>query len=126
MFNCKIRELEFNLQVANNKVNIAPVSLSWISPVSGLAMSNIDFPLNLNIKVTNFNTVAKINFYYSSEENEIKSIGSIENISSENNNFGWEEAPASGTYQISAEAVTWSKKSYKLEPITVIVNNIDN
>ncbi|MEA3449436.1 MAG: penicillin-binding protein [Patescibacteria group bacterium] len=125
VFNCKTRELEFNLQVENNQNNnTGDFSLEWSSPSSGLAVSNIDFPLKLELKAINSSAIARINFYYE-KNSETKTIGSAENINSELVSFNWEEAPLSGTYRLSAEAVSWLKKSYRLSPITIIVNNIN-
>jgi 1A family penicillin-binding protein len=123
--NCKLREIEFNLKIEGNNTSTEEINLNWVSPSSGLALSNIDFPLDLIIKTNNPSTLAKINFFYSQNENGATSIGSLENINSETISFKWEKAPMSGTYTINAEAVTWSKKSHKLPPLILIVNNIN-
>ncbi|MCK5061330.1 PBP1A family penicillin-binding protein [Candidatus Parcubacteria bacterium] len=124
--NCKIRELEFNLKL-EDQTNTGPVEINWISPSSGLAVSNIDFPLTLQINNTNPRALARVNLSYLAEGKDTPGfIATAEPIESNQISIFWEGIPASGTYTINAEAVTWSKESIRLEPITLIVNNIDN
>ncbi len=125
--NCQTRELEFNLVLSNHAVS-APTEINWVSPMSGLALSNIDFPLTLQLKTNNPTTLAKINISYRRQEgdNPVVFIAAAEPVDSQTVSIRWNDIPPSGTYQIEAEAVTWDKQSIRPKPITLIINNITN
>ncbi|MCK5357711.1 MAG: hypothetical protein KAJ48_04885, partial [Elusimicrobiales bacterium] len=76
---------------------------------------------------TNPRSLARVNLSYLAEgKNTPGFIATAEPIESNQISISWENIPPSGTYTINAEAVTWNKESIRLEPITLIVNNIDN
>ena len=123
--NCTAKEVEFNLALENNiNINDQQPELSLISPRSGLALSNIDFPLTVKFEIKNSNRVSKINVYSLGEGGAPKLISVID-PAGENIAAGlWEHTPASGTYKIYGEALTWDNKIIKTEDIIIIVNNI--
>ncbi|MCK5211162.1 PBP1A family penicillin-binding protein [Candidatus Parcubacteria bacterium] len=124
--NCKIREIEFNLKL-ENQISVGAVEVNWVAPSSGLAISNIDFPLTLTINNTNPKSLARVNFSYLVEGGDTPGfIATAEPIEGNQIVISWVDTPPSGTYSINVEAITWSKESIRLEPITLIVNNIDN
>ncbi|MFH0891755.1 MAG: penicillin-binding protein [Candidatus Falkowbacteria bacterium] len=122
--NCTAKEVEFNLVLENNNNNNQQTELLIISPQSGLALSNIDFPLTVKLEIKNSSRVSKVNIYSIKESGEPQLI-SVLNPAGENIAAGlWEDAPASGTYKIYGEALTWDNKIIKTEDVVVIVNNI--
>ena len=123
--NCATKEVEFNLVLENNENNIT-TNLSFISPNSGLAVSNIDFPLLLKMETNNPKQLAAVNIYLLSENNNSqKIIAAIKSIEENTITWLWNDIPPSGTYKIYGEAVTWKNEKIKTNDITIIINNIN-
>ncbi|OGF26163.1 hypothetical protein A2331_01775 [Candidatus Falkowbacteria bacterium RIFOXYB2_FULL_34_18] len=123
--NCTTKEVEFNL-VLNNNIQNKDITVKIINPVSGLALSNIDFPLTVKFDIDNPKQVANINLYYIGEDNNPVLIKNIQPITESITATIWDNPPASGTYKIYSEINTWGKKKIKTEDIFVIINNISN
>ena len=123
--NCTIKETEFNLILENNADKPADFTLKLTSPTSGLALSNIDFPLGLKVEINNPEHVSVITFYYIGENKNENKIGAITDLK-DINEYLWAEVPTSGTYKIFARANTWTNKVIESEEeVVVIVNNIN-
>ena len=123
--NCKNESREFNLILENNSAG-SETSISLVSPNSGLAVSNIDFPFSFELNVTNPSPVANINILALKEgETEPIIINTIAPIETNKILWAWPNAPASGTYKIYGEANTWDKKTLKTNEAVLIVNNIE-
>lgn len=121
--NCTTREQEFNLVLENQAQN-TNVAFSFFSPINGLALSNIDFPLQLKTKVSDPALVAKINFYYKVDGEEGSTlIESIQPIENESINGTWSNIPDTGTYRVWGEVGTWSKEKIKSEEVVVTISN---
>jgi len=124
--NCKIREIELNLKL-ENQTSVGAVEVNWVAPSSGLAISNIDFPLTLTINNTNPKSLARVNFSYLVESGDAPGfIATAEPVEGNQIVVSWIDPPPSGTYSINVEAITWSKESIRLEPITLTVNNVED
>ncbi|MCK4540043.1 penicillin-binding protein [Candidatus Parcubacteria bacterium] len=122
--NCVSEEVEFNLILENNANKPADFTLKLSSPASGLALSNIDFPLSLKAEINNPEYISTIIFYYIDEDKNENKITTITDLK-DTNEYLWAEAPASGTYKIFARANTWTNKIIKSEVVVVTVNNVD-
>jgi len=123
--NCATKNIEFNL-VLEEKEKKEVVSFSLDQPTSGLAVTNIDFPLNFNFTVNNPELAAKINLYHKTEGASSPTLfKTIQPIDSAAPSTVWENIPPTGTYTVFAEIITWSKQSAKSKDIILIINNIE-
>ena len=120
--NCKSESVEFNL-ILEQTLKVSDSSILLDSPLNGLAVNNIDYPLLINGSVTQPSAVARVDLFYINEGDEKQPITTIQPI--DNNNFSttWPDAPASGTYRIKAEAVLWNGNVRGSELVTIVVNN---
>ena len=123
--NCTEKSVEFNL-VLEEKEPAARLKVSLLEPKTGLAVSNIDFPLKIKINLTDKARAAKADFYFLPEGGDkprlITSIQPVEN----NQIIGiWNKIPVSGTYKIYCEVSTWEKQTAKSDEAIIIVNNIE-
>jgi hypothetical protein len=119
--NCASKNLEVNIVLPQNNVN-KEVNFNVVSPMNGLAVNNIDFPLNIEIYVDNPGQVARANFFYTAAtSSESVAIATLNNLTGNSVIAPWTEIPASGTYKINIEIVTWDKKTKKSPPITITV-----
>ena len=122
--NCQSKSLEFNLNLVNNSGG-KELSVSIIEPSNGLALSNIDFPINIRLSVTNPTSANKIDLFYKPENGEPILINTFQPVAGNFLTFSWTQAPLSGTYKIYAEADTWTKEIIKTNEIIISVNNIN-
>lgn len=122
--NCTTRTLEFNLVLENNPA-IREIKISLVAPSSGLAVSNIDFPLSMKLNINYPESVVKINFYYLAEDSEEPIfISTIEPVEKNIAGSAWDDIPVSGTYKVYGEAIGWAKQEVKSDQSIIIVNNI--
>lgn len=122
--NCTQKQVEFNL-VLEEKQAAKPLEISLVEPSSGLAVSNVDFPLNLTLKLSDYSQAARAGFYYLSEGSaEPELITVIEPVSISQITGLWGEIPPSGTYKVYSEVATWSRETIKSNEVLIIVNNI--
>ena len=123
--NCSEKTLEFNLILDEPPV-INNINTSWLEPGSGLAVTNIDFPLILKVNIVNPMQTAKINFYYLADNsNEPQYITTLQPVETSPAVTQWATVPASGTYRLYAEAYGWNGQFAKNEEITITVTNIE-
>ncbi len=122
--NCTTGEREFNLILENNVNKKAEISASLKSPQNGLAVSDFDFPLAIELALEHPEQVASVNFYYIAEDYTKNLFASLAAPSAGVIAVNWADIPESGTYKIFAEAAAWTKEIVKSEEITVIVNKI--
>jgi 1A family penicillin-binding protein len=122
--NCKEKELEFNLILENENIG-AKTSVFLEEPSSGLALNNIDFPLNIKFKIENPEQAAKLKIYQQSEEGEKKLINIIEPIDFDLIIFAWGETPPSGTYKLFGELTSWQGDILNSNEPVLIINNIN-
>lgn len=121
--NCTSKTVEFNLSLPYN-TNDKKLKITINEPANGLALSNIDFPLNFNITVTNPELATKLNLFYLSEGSEPKLISSLDSVRDEIVNISWTEIPKSGTYKIYAQSMSWDKNLIQSQNIILTINNI--
>jgi hypothetical protein len=115
--NCKNQTLNFTLDLNKNNNN-QNTNISLISPSNGLALSGIDFPLNISLKIDNPLKISTIDAYIETREDNIKTkILTKSSPGTENLNISWEEKPASGTYHFWVTANKWSGDEISTEKI---------
>ncbi len=121
--NCSEKSMEFNLNLENRE-EYESIDISWLEPQNGLAVNNIDFPLNLKTTSNPPEQINKMEFYYSpknsDEENLVKTIDSINDPTTQ---FTWEEVPASGTYEIYIKGYSWSGETKQTKKININVTS---
>lgn len=122
--NCTTEQIEFNLILEENE-DKKDIKLSIDAPSNGIAVSNIDFPLNIRINSSDPYQISKLNVYTKNENNESLLIGTIEPINNFFTTYKWDETPFSGTYKIFAEAITWGGDTIRSKDNTIIVTNIE-
>lgn len=120
--NCTSKEIEFNLILATEPTK-ETLEVSIVEPSSGLAVSNFDFPLTLQVGINNPDATAKINLYAVNESGIKELIDIIQPISGNTITTTWDKAPISGTYKINAEAIGWLKQTDESNESYLIINN---
>ncbi len=124
--NCSEKSLDFNL-IIDELQETNEISFSWISPATGLAVTNVDFPLEFRASVTDPNYIAKIDFYYLAEENnQPELITSLAPVEADLVSMHWEDIPFSGTYKVYTEVHGWNNQIKKSNGINITVNNIED
>ena len=122
--NCFNKSIEFNLILKNNPT-YKDITARLVSPSSGLAITNIDFPLDINLEINQPIPVAKINIYIRKENEDAYLISTLEPIDTAAVSASWEAIPKNGTYTLFAEAITWDKTTIKTNETIVIINNTE-
>ncbi len=123
--NCSENSLEFNLILDENQT-AGDIGISWESPSSGLALTNIDFPFALEANVINPGQAAKIIFYVFPEDEDVEKIIAVaQPVQSNLISTGWDAPPASGTYKLYAEIYGWNGQFEKSKEIVITVNNME-
>jgi len=120
--NCTTKELEFNLVLEGNDQAKKP-GISLTEPKSGLAVSNIDFPVNIKIQLENPDAAARLDLYYRGENTEPAILDTIQPVENGQISVKWQDVPVSGTYRIYGVATGWNKQEAKSNEIILIVNN---
>ena len=122
--NCSEETREFNLILEDNNLN-SNASINFSSPETGLAINNIDLPINFVFQVDNPQAVARVNVYQQKDNETPLLLGSIQPVDLNQASYQLNDLPESGTYKYYGEAVTWSKRSIKTEEIVLIINNTE-
>ena len=122
--NCKKEDLEFNLSLEGMWVNRL-YNITWESPGNGLALTNIDFPLELVFKTENPSQISSVAVFVSIDNEATQKLTTIEAINNDTTNYFWEMPVKSGVYVLSAEAFNWQGDSKNTKDITLIINNVE-
>lgn len=120
--NCSYTSVDFNL-ILENKTEIKDVFISVLDPLNGSAISNMDFPLNIDFRVDNFEAVASVECYYLNKEGNSVIFDSLDLIDKNQNTCIWSEIPASGNYDIKIKTKNWNGKTIKNNGVLLIINN---
>ncbi len=121
VLNCSEKSIEFNLLLSGSN-NSMPANLNLIYPTSGLALSSVDFPLNIEMVSTNPEQIIKINIMAQKEDEEPILIKTIEPVLNRTIETSWINKPKSGPYKIFGEFYDWNGKVKKSNQITVSIN----
>ena len=122
VLNCAEKSLEFNLVLNKNNERL-PSNLNIIYPTSGLALNSIDFPLNIEMIITNPDQIIKVDLFTKNEKTgDINKIKTINNILNKTIESKWEMLPESGTYKLYAEFYDWNGLVKKSNQVTININ----
>lgn len=121
--NCSEKTLDFNL-IVDDPPAINDIGISWVEPSNGLAVTNIDFPLNLKVNVENPFQTAQIKFY-TLVDDDAQLITTAQPVNSSPTLAKWAQVPASGTYKLYAESYGWNGQFSKTKEITITVTKIE-
>jgi membrane carboxypeptidase/penicillin-binding protein PbpC len=119
-YNCSEKSIEFNLLLDNNYQN--PTSLNLVSPTSGLTVNSTDFPIKISLNSPSPSKIARIELFYLTDQNEKRTIRTLENIAGKDISTAWDNPPGAGDYRVYAEFYDWSGNMKKTNKATVIVN----
>jgi 1A family penicillin-binding protein len=124
--NCTSVEREFNLLLNRPPGQTVNASISLSYPTRGLAVTNMDFPLPLQVKMEGAEQIASIKFYNTPEgSQEAQLIDTGSPAGSSEISASWQSTPPSGSYTIYAQATKWSGEKINSDEVLVIVNNIN-
>jgi 1A family penicillin-binding protein len=123
--NCSSASVDFNLSMENNnRERNSDASITITRPSGGLAVSSVDFPLEITASISN-ESIASLVFYGIPENGETITISNISNPKGRRIETNWKTAPPSGTYNIYAEAKTWDNKTITSKKTVITVNNLN-
>jgi hypothetical protein len=123
--NCSEESVEFNLILDENHEVDSDINLSWLEPTSGAAINNIDFPMNISLRVSNPSQTARIEVFLigDGEYSSPVKISTLQPINNETIMGKWKKIPPPGTYKIYTEAYGWQGQVQRGEELTVTINN---
>lgn len=121
--NCSESSVDINLKNKTSET-LLKSSVSIVSPNSGVAINEIDFPLEVSLNIDNPQNASRLLvFVASKDESDIKMLADIDNLSGANFSVYWKNAPEdAGVYKIYAELKTWEGETVKSEDITLTVS----
>ena len=120
--NCSTDEINFNLSIKDNQTPTTKNTFSIISPHSGIAINQQDFPIPITVTVSNPNRTAQIRLIQKDESGNIKQLSNLTNNISFQNTLNWENPQKIGTYKISGELTDWNGDIINSQEITAVVN----
>lgn len=120
--NCSTDEINFNFLIKDNQVSSAKNTISIISPHSGIAVNQQDFPIPITINITNPSRAARIRLIQKDDLGNTKQLNSIDNNISFQNTLSWENPKNSGNYKIVGELSDWNGDIIVSQEITAVVN----
>lgn len=121
VLNCTAKTIEFNLSLVNNPSK-GEIKIDLTSPVNGLAVTKVDFPLAVVFTITNPEAVAKVEVYAASKEDE-ETIAVLAPVNFSPVTIQWQTPPVSGTYRVWGKAFGWSGQSAESKKIILTVTN---
>jgi membrane carboxypeptidase/penicillin-binding protein PbpC len=123
--NCSKHELTFELTVVNNQANDQSLSMAWQSPADGLTFRAADFPINLQLRVSQAKLAAKIKVYYSQKGGQRQLITAVQPGDDGLADFSLKQpAEGNGNYSIVAEAELWSGQAKASPPLSLIIKGL--
>ncbi len=120
--NCSEASVEINLTSggADNTEKQFNTTITW--PSSGLAVSDIDFPLNIKLETTNPNQVAKTTLYYKLNDGTEKILNSVNPAGEEDMAITWKNPKEYGTYKIYGKSYGWGGEIKETNEINITYN----
>lgn len=120
--NCRSKTVTFNLKLDEQVFRENP-DVSWLSPVDGLAVNSIDFPLNLRLQLKNYPKINKAEILYTSPQGSTTIIKKIDPVEGPLINISWSTPPKSGTYKLRGR-VYWDDGSIvETKTLTIVITN---
>jgi hypothetical protein len=115
--NCSEASVEINLVLGEEVIQPEfSAAITW--PMNGLAVSPLDFPLNVKLEVSNPKQTAKIEVYYKKDGQE-KMLGKIDPAGNEDIVFLWRKPAEEGVYELYGKAYGWGGELKKTNSTTI-------
>lgn len=119
--NCNEASVNFNLMLKNNRTP-EKTSLMIKQPISGLALNQIDFPLNVVLGVEGLKQTAKINLLLKNSGSNIPElISSIREINNSETIISWGSSPDPGEYILYGELYDWNGEIKRSNEIQMVI-----
>ncbi|HNQ45062.1 MAG TPA: penicillin-binding protein [bacterium] len=120
--NCTKHELTIILEGGDNINNL---TMDWLSPGDGLTYRAADFPVALQLKITNFKLAHKIKVYYKIKGSSPQLITVVQPDDNGLANINFPQpAEGNGTYVITAEAELWTGEIVTSSGLTLLVRGL--
>ena len=119
--NCADASIEINVLLNRTVVN-QDFNISLVSPSSGLAVNNIDFPLAITFQTTNPKQIAKIDVYNKKDGADLL-LGTIYPAGEKQSSFFFKNPLQSGPYHLFGKAYSWSGQVKQTSEITINVTS---
>jgi hypothetical protein len=120
--NCRSHSLTFNLSLDEKQRSKYEINISWITPQKGLAVNSIDFPLDLELKIKNYQYINELNIILSPQTGSSTTLYTINNLTSQKIKKTWSTPPSSGIYTLYARA-KWQNFVKETDKIVISVTN---
>lgn len=122
--NCSEKELNINVHFTGNQAQNIDLKVKWLSPAKGLAVTNIDFPLKLAIKVENSQFAQKLMFFYQKQGEEEKNlIVTLSPVNSSDVTVLWAQPPSqTGTYNLWVKVYKWNGDSFNSSVLPIFIS----
>ncbi|MFA5163701.1 MAG: penicillin-binding protein [Patescibacteria group bacterium] len=119
--NCNESSVNFNLMIKNNKIP-EKTSLTIKQPVNGLALNQIDFPLNIVLDIKGLKQVAKTNILLKTPANDIPElITSVRELNNNETIISWGSSPKPGDYTLYGELYDWNGEIKRSNEINLVI-----
>jgi hypothetical protein len=105
--------------------NINNLTMDWLSPGDGLTYRAADFPVALQLKISNFKLAHKIKVYYKIKGSSPQLITVVQPDDNGLANINFPQpAEGNGTYVITAEAELWTGEIVTSSGLTLLVRGL--
>lgn len=123
--NCISQKISINVKISQESANAGKIPLLWLEPKSGIAVSDLDFPLVLKMETEEYYKIKMIELYFSDTSNNITGlIATLDQITDKTLSTAWNSVPESGTYKVYALAYDQNDIISRSPDNLVIVNKI--
>ncbi|MCX6800357.1 MAG: penicillin-binding protein [Candidatus Falkowbacteria bacterium] len=119
--NCKEIKKAINLQVSAETKQSTTATISLISPKPGQAINNIDFPLPIEIKLSDPAQIKKINLYYSIGTSTPILLNELTEITQAEIVYKWPTTPPSGEYNLFVDATLATGQIIHSESAKIVI-----
>jgi 1A family penicillin-binding protein len=117
-WNCSEDSVEFNLVTENVQPQDFSATVTW--PLSGLALSIVDFPTNIKIETNNPTRIARVEVFLRAGDKD-EFLGQVYPAGQTDSALVWKK-PASGQYIIYGKAYGWNGEIKNTNEVPVMVN----
>ena len=120
--NCTKHELTI---VLGGGSNVGNLTMTWLSPDDGLTYRAADFPVALQLKITNFKLAHKIKVYYKIKGSSPQLITVVQPADNGLADINFPKpAEGNGTYSVTAEAELWTGETITSPSLTLLVRGL--
>lgn len=120
--NCGEASVNFNLLLANNdNPSVSRGSVRIVSPTGG-SVDQDDFPLTINLQVSNRPASANLTVYARNESGSTNTLASVPQVDNGRLSVTWTGPPSPGTYSLYTELSGGHGEDIRSQEIRIIVN----